>query len=151
MTLSQLKALTKKGESEKLEFKRSTAQIQSAMQTIGAFLNSESGGTVLIGVTDDGKIVEQIVSDSTRKEIASELHKIEPHVNLNIEYIPLTDKKRSVIKITTEKGNLAPYVYDGRPFMRSQSTTQRHAPRKIYKHATQQNKPDCCMGWPNYK
>ena len=80
MKLEQLKALVRKGESGLLEFKKSTAQLSTTMQTVCAFLNSEVGGTVLIGVTDEGKIIGQQVSDATQKEIAGELSKIEPHV-----------------------------------------------------------------------
>ena len=84
MLIKNLKALVKRGESEVLEFKKSTAQIQAAMQTISAFLNSDIGGTVLIGVTDDGKVIGQEISDNTRKEIASELRKIEPHADVDV-------------------------------------------------------------------
>ena len=129
MQIKNLKALVKRGESEVLEFKKSTAQIQAAMQTVSAFLNSEVGGTVLIGVTDDGKIVGQEISDSTRKEIASELRKIDPHADVEIEYVPV-DGKRFVIVLSVKEGTVAPYIYDGRPFVRSQSTTQRMSQEK---------------------
>ena len=129
MQIKKLRALVKFGESEVLEFKKSTAQLQAAMQTICAFLNSEVGGTVLIGVTDDGKIIGQEISDGTRKEIASEINKIEPHADVDIEYVPL-EIKRCVIVFFAASGNKIPYVYDGRPFMRSQSTTQKMSQEK---------------------
>ena len=56
MKISQLKAIIKRGESEVLEFKTSVAGLHPAMQTTCAFLNSEVGGTVLIGVKDNGEI-----------------------------------------------------------------------------------------------
>ena len=87
MKLSQLRVLIKQGESEVLEFKKSTGLLTAAMQTVCAFLNSELGGTVLIGVTDDKKIVGQAVSDGTKKEIAQELSKIEPNATPHAEYI----------------------------------------------------------------
>ncbi|MFH1254191.1 MAG: ATP-binding protein [bacterium] len=129
MKMSQLKAIVKRGESEFLEFKKSTAQLQTAMQTMSAFLNSEVGGTVLIGVTDDGKIIGQEVTDSTKKEIASELKKIEPHADVNVEFISVNDK-RCVIMFSAKEGSNAPYVYDGRPYIRSQSTTQKMSQEK---------------------
>lgn len=79
MKITQLKTLVKHGESELLEFKKSTGSISTGMQTVCAFLNSEHGGTVIFGVNDDGKIVGQDVTDATRKAIAVELNKIEPH------------------------------------------------------------------------
>ena len=129
MQIKKLRALVKQGESEVLEFKKSTGQLQAAMQTICAFLNSDAGGTVLIGVADDGKIVGQDISDSTRKEIALELSKIEPHADVTIEYVAL-EKQRSIIVLLATEGNKAPYVYDGRPFIRSQSTTQKMSQEK---------------------
>ena len=130
MKLSQLRVLIKQGESEVLEFKKSTGLLTAAMQTVCAFLNSELGGTVLIGVTDDKKIVGQAVSDGTKKEIAQELSKIEPNATPHAEYISV-GIDLFVIAITVKPGNRAPYVYDGRPFTRSQSTT-RKMPQEKY-------------------
>ena len=124
MNMSQLKALVKKGESEVLEFKKSTAQLSAAMQTVCAFLNSEVGGTVLIGVTDDGKIIGQAISDGTKKEIAGEISKLEPHTKIDIDYVAVKPDL-SVIVFMVGSGDKTPYVYDGRPFLRSQSTTRK--------------------------
>ena len=124
MTHAQLKALVKKGESEKLEFKNSTGNISSGMQTVCAFLNSDHGGAVIFGVTDNGKIVGQEVTDKTRKDIAIELNKIEPRVKINVQYVEIT-KDRKVIVLLINPGEDAPYTYDGRAFVRNQSTTMR--------------------------
>ena len=90
MKIAQLKALIKRGESETLEFKTSTSSISNGMQTACAFLNSDHGGTVVFGVKDDGKVVGQTVTDKTRKEIAFELNKIEPHAKIDVQYIQIT-------------------------------------------------------------
>lgn len=124
MNMSQLKALVKKGESEVLEFKKSTAQLSAAMQTVCAFLNSDVGGTVLIGVTDDGKIIGQAIADGTKKEIAGEISKLEPHAKVDIDYVSVKPDL-AVIVLMVGSGNNAPYVYEGRSFLRSQSTTRR--------------------------
>lgn len=135
MKLKQLKALVMHGESEVLEFKETTAELPKAMQTVCAFLNSNVGGTVLIGVKNNGKIIGQEVSDSTRKTIASDLKKIEPFVSIDSEFVHIDDE-RYVIVFSVKDGPKAPYVYDGRPFMRSQSTTQR-MPQEQYIHLLQ--------------
>lgn len=124
MKLEQIKKLVKLGESEILEFKKSTAELKTAMQTVCAFLNSDHGGIVLIGVTDDQKIIGQEVSDSTRKDIANELRKIEPHADVDINYVAVKDN-RYVIVISTQRENRAPYLYDNGTFMRNQSTTSK--------------------------
>lgn len=124
MKLLQLKNLIKHGESEVLEFKKSTGLLVGAMQTVCAFLNSEVGGTVLIGVVDNKKILGQEISDDTKKAIAQELSKIEPTATPQAEYVRVGDNLY-VIAISVKSGNKAPYIYEGRPYMRSQSTTRR--------------------------
>ena len=56
MNLADVKRMVAEGESETVEFKRSTGLLVRASETLCAFLNGE-GGTVLIGVTDSGRIV----------------------------------------------------------------------------------------------
>jgi predicted HTH transcriptional regulator len=56
MKIAQLKVLARRGESENLEFKASTANLTAGMQTACAFLNSDHGGTIIFGVKDDGAI-----------------------------------------------------------------------------------------------
>jgi ATP-dependent DNA helicase RecG len=129
MTIKQLENLVKRGESETLEFKKSTSLLSAAMQTICAFLNSDTGGTVLIGVTDDKKIVGQAIADGTKKEISQELNKIEPHASPAVDYIHVT-ANRYVIVFVVKSGSRAPYVYDGRPFIRSQSITRKMTQEK---------------------
>lgn len=74
MNIKQLKSLIAKGESETLEFKTSTAQLKSVCETLCGYLNA-NGGTVLIGVRNNGEIIGQDVTDSTQQEIANELRK----------------------------------------------------------------------------
>lgn len=124
MNLDDIKALCKKhGEKRVVEYKTSTANLRAAFETICAFLNSK-GGIVLIGVKDDGKIVGQHVSDSTKKDIAKELNRIEPAASVEVDYVNVEDN-RFVIAIYVEPGNHAPYVYDGRAWQREESETQR--------------------------
>ena len=123
MNIKQVQALIDQGESGNVEFKTSTSQLKAAIQTLCAFLNGD-GGTVLIGVTDSGKIVGQDVTDNTKKEIAKEIAKIEPPVQVKISYIAIGEGKK-VIVLQTESANYKPYVYDARPYLRSESTTSR--------------------------
>ena len=123
MDINQVKKLTQQGESHHLEFKKSTAQLKSAFETVCAFLNAQ-GGIVLIGVSDKGKIVGQDVTDNTRQEIAREIKKMEPSalMDINVDYIPIKDSKY-VITLEVNIGRHAPYVYAGRPYERVQSST----------------------------
>ncbi|MGA2701240.1 MAG: ATP-binding protein [Isosphaeraceae bacterium] len=75
MNLEALRRLVAEGESERLEFKKTTSELRSAMTTLCALLNG-SGGKVLFGVTDGGKILGQDVTDATLREVAGEIRKI---------------------------------------------------------------------------
>ncbi|MBS0352157.1 MAG: putative DNA binding domain-containing protein [Proteobacteria bacterium] len=123
MNLAQLRKLVKQGESETVEFKKSTGLLRAAFETLCAFLNGK-GGLVLIGVNDKGDLVGQEVTNNTRQEIANELHKIEPPVHPDIYYVAVGNN-RSVIAIKVTANDHAPYVYDSRAFHRQQSTTSR--------------------------
>jgi len=59
-----LEQIAEQGESEAVEFKKSTAQLRRAMETLCGMLNGK-GGHVLIGITAQGHIVGQAVSDKT--------------------------------------------------------------------------------------
>jgi len=138
MSLAKLKSLIENGESETVEFKKSTAQLHGAFQTICAFLNTQ-GGVVLIGVNEKGQILGQDVTDNTRQEIARELNKVQPHADVKITYISLSNG-RKVIMLTVKTGNAVPYVYDDRPYLRNQSTTIR-MPREKYESLLYSRKP----------
>ena len=97
MKLAQLKSLIKHGESEFLEFKTSTGGISSGMQTVCAFLNSDHGGAVVFGVKDNGQIIGQDISDKTRKEIATEINKIEPYAKIDVIYVPVANNKQAIV------------------------------------------------------
>ena len=76
MNLSQLKSIVKRGESEDLEFKKTTGQLSKAMHTVCAFLNSATGGMVLLGVTDDKKVTRPKISDGTKKNYCQRIKQI---------------------------------------------------------------------------
>jgi len=124
MKLAQLKTIVKRGESERLEFKSSTGGLSAGMQTVCAFLNSTHGGKIVFGVKDDGQIVGQIITDKTYKDLATEFNKIEPHVKIDVQYVRVAQDRQAIV-VSVEPGTHAPYMYDGRSFIRNQSTTRR--------------------------
>lgn len=58
MNYQDIEKLASLKESNNLEFKESTGQLDRSMETLCAFLNCE-GGTILYGVKDNGKIIGQ--------------------------------------------------------------------------------------------
>jgi hypothetical protein len=87
------------GESEILELKRTTGQLSPAGKALCAFLNGQ-GGKVVIGAGDTGKLVGQIVSDKTRRELAMMLDRFEPPAPIDVDYMDIPSEST----IGVEKG-----------------------------------------------
>ena len=134
MTIDDIKDLIKIDETRTVELKKTTGELKDGMHSLCAMLNSD-GGYVIFGIAPKTlKIIGQMVSDKTRQEIAWELRKIEPCVNIAVEYVtvPDTDGQQVVVlHADKEKFNNAPYVYDGRPYYKLESTTML-MPQQMY-------------------
>jgi ATP-dependent DNA helicase RecG len=146
MKLEELKNLATKGESENLEFKKSTGQRTEAAKTVCALLNG-LGGFIIFGVSDRGEVIGQQVTNKTLEDIAIELRRIEPPAFSEIKTIAVEDDRKAIL--VRVEGEYGTYTYDGRPYLRHGSTTQ-IMPRNEYErrlverlHATQrwENQP----------
>ncbi|GAB3787047.1 ATP-binding protein [Spirosoma horti] len=111
MTRNQLDDLIGQGEHTRLEFKRSLSSTYRIARTLAAFANT-SGGTLLIGVSDPGKIVG--VSSEFR-----EMDKLEEATDrliepaLSISYETLAPDGRLVLIVTIPESTEKPhYVVD---------------------------------------
>ncbi len=121
MNLDDLQEIASKGESETFEFKRSTAEANTAARTLCAMLNGERGGMVLFGLENDGSIVGQEIGEQTHDRIRAEIRKIEPPVFPDLETVPLS-ATRSVLVVRVS-GGTGLYRYDYRPYERFGPTT----------------------------
>lgn len=123
MTLDEIKNLIQQGESNTLEFKRSTSKLDEAAKTLCSFLNQQ-GGYVIFGVEDKGNIVGQDISDHTHQEIATTLQKFEPHAPIEVVYVPLDHNHKTLVILHASPGfAMRPYAYKGRAYRRLQSST----------------------------
>lgn len=122
INLEQIKQSISKGESDALEFKKSTATLKGAAETLCAFLNGQ-GGNVIIGVTNNKQVVGQHVNDQTQQEIANTLRKFEPTVNIEIQYLNIQDDKSLIILTAHPDNRSRPYTFDGRAYERNGTTT----------------------------
>ena len=121
MLLEELQKLVAAGESENLEFKKTTGQRTEAAKTVCALLNG-LGGFLLFGVSDRGEITGQQVTAKTLEDISLELRRIEPPAFPEIETLSIgNDKAVIVIRVS---GKMGTYCYDGRPYIRHGPTTQ---------------------------
>jgi ATP-dependent DNA helicase RecG len=120
MHLRELQDLISDGESERIEFKRSTGQRTEAARTVCAMLNG-LGGFVLFGVNSKGELIGQQVSANTLEDIVVELRKIEPPAFPEIETINL--RKGAAVILLTVSGGGGPYAFNGRAYLRHGPTT----------------------------
>lgn len=88
MNLDQITTLVRAGESDTLEFKKSTANLARVGETLCGMLNG-AGGVVLVGVTDAGEVVGQQVSDRTMQEVAELLRGLDPAGPVRVSRVPI--------------------------------------------------------------
>ena len=124
-----------KGESDTLEFKKSTGLMREGIETVCAFANHR-GGYLVFGVDDDGAILGQQVTDDTIKNIANAVKlNTDPKLYPSIKKVVLESK--SCILVTVEESPLKPHLAYGRAYLRVGSTNQK-LDRERYEHLLQQ-------------
>ena len=142
MTIDDIKQLIANDESRVLELKKSTGELAKGMQTLCAFLNAD-GGWLFFGITPKLEIVGQNVTDSTQREIAHEITKIEPAIRLPLEIVNVPGHPDCcVIGIHAEAAKFgdAPYTYDGRAYYKVESTTVL-MPRSMFEERLRRSDP----------
>ena len=127
--------LIEKGESETVEFKKSTASLREGIETTCAFANHR-GGYLLFGIDDNGAILGQQVTDDTIKNIANAVKlNTDPKLYPGIERIEL--KGKTCILVTVEESPLKPHLAYGRAYLRVGTTNQK-LDRERYEYLLQQ-------------
>ena len=142
MTIEEIKTIIARDENRVLELKKTTGELVKGMQTLCAFLNSD-GGWLFFGITPKLEVLGQNVTDSTQREIAHEMTKIEPAISLPIQIIDIPERPGfSVIGIHSDAAKFgdAPYTYDGRPYYKVESTTVL-MPRSMFEERLRRSNP----------
>lgn len=122
MLSDELRALVKGGESQQVEFKRSTGQRTEAARTVCAMLNTR-GGFVLFGVTNAGEICGQEVTAGTLAGIVHEISRIDPRPLISPDVVPVDDRHSVILLRVPEANRGAVYTFDARPYVRVGPTT----------------------------
>ena len=151
MTQDQIIAWATAGESETMEFKKSTAEKDRACRTLCAFANGQ-GGRVLFGVTPSGKVVGQMVADRTLEYLAQEFQGFEPPLFPSVERV-VVGLGSEVLVVTVAQGARAPTAFRGVAYERVLNTTRAMCRDKYQRllleemHATErwENRP--AEGW----
>ena len=149
MTIDEIKTLISSDESKTLELKKTTGELYKGMETACAFLNSD-GGWLIFGITPSLRIIGQNVTDNTKQEVANVIRKIEPAIDVEVEYIELPEKPDYyIIAIYFDSNNFknGPYSFDGRAFYKVESTTAL-MPRQMYEERLKLSNPQR-FSWEN--
>ena len=97
MDLEKVKYLVSKGETEEIEFKRTTTQQKPATKTLCGMLNTAAGGYVLFGVSDRGELKGQEVTHKTLEELSAEFRQISPPAFPEMKRVRLKEKLHIII------------------------------------------------------
>ncbi|ADV34155.1 ATP-dependent DNA helicase [Mycoplasmopsis fermentans M64] len=116
-------------ESETLEFKKNTNEINEAMKSICAMLNKHGKGTLYFGIGDDGLVYDQKININTLRDICRKIYEnIEPVISPIIEK-KIVDNKQ-IIEVTF-CGNDAPYSVEGIYYIRNDDEDKILSPNQL--------------------
>jgi len=136
MTEQEFKELIQQGESQSIEFKTSLKLRNEIGQTISAFTNT-SGGIILIGVSDEGKIIGVEVGRKTVEDLANWVKEnTDPQIYPDVK-VRRADGK-NIIEIAINESDDKPVFFKDRAFQRVAKTNQRISASKIRELAKQE-------------
>ncbi|MBI5529240.1 MAG: putative DNA binding domain-containing protein [Deltaproteobacteria bacterium] len=116
-------------ESEKIELKRSTAELKEAVISVSAILNKHGKGRLYFGIRNDGEVVGQEVGAQTLRDVSRAISEnIEPHVYPSVEEVRLRGKNCILV---TFGGRDAPYLAYGRAYIRVADEDRQLAPAEL--------------------
>ena len=126
-------------ETEFLEFKESTGELDQAMKDISAILNKRGRGILYFGVKDNGDIRGFDIGEDTQRDISRRIYeRIKPQIFPTIEEI----SGRKIIKVSFE-GSDRPYSADGRYYLRVSDESREMSPSELARMILDTNR----KGW----
>lgn len=137
MDESKIKKLTEKGESETVELKPSLSQINEIVESVSAFANC-SGGKILVGVSNSGKVLGVDVGKDTIERLANKITgNTEPKVYPKISVEGIEGKKIIVVDVKKSEETVLAF---GRPFKRVGKSTVRMGREEYEKSVIEKKK-----------
>ena len=134
LTIHDIETIIRRDESRILEVKKTTGELVAGMQSGRAFLNTE-GGWLFFGIHPKTlKILGQDVADQTRQDLAKEMRKFSPAIDLYAQYVDVPgrpNQKVIAIWFPAPAVMAAPYTYDSRPYYKVENTTS-IMPREMF-------------------
>ena len=116
-------------ESETVELKRSTSELDEAMISIVAILNKHGRGELFFGVRDDGTPCGQDVTANTLREVSKAIaDRIEPRIFPKVLKINLFERECILVEF---EGADAPYFARGRAYVRVGDENRKISPAEL--------------------
>ncbi len=108
MDLRELRKIARRGENQRVEFKKKLAHPEKVVREVVAFANAE-GGHLLLGVDDDGQLSGLDHPDDDEYMMSKAIDELcKPSVRYQVEVIPINDSK-SVLHYEVFAGDAKPY------------------------------------------
>jgi len=116
LTPEEIRTLISQGEGQRLELKRSLAELETGVRAAAAMANTD-GGHVLFGVRDDGTIPGVKIGAQTRERVVQAItDNTDPTLYPSVEYVDLDG--RTVIVVTVPRSEDRPHLVRGRAYKR---------------------------------
>jgi ATP-dependent DNA helicase RecG len=126
MTELELQALISQGEGLHIEFKESINTGLS--KEIVAFANAK-GGTILIGVDDDGNIKKKLLNNGDRSKIQVSARDCDPSIDIDIEIV---ENVPSVLVVRIKEGANKPYRCTSGFYLREGANSNKRKTNEIF-------------------
>ncbi len=128
-------------ESEKIEFKKSTSELNEGVISISAMLNKHGEATVYFGVKNNGDVIGQKdLNENTLRDVSRKIAEgIKPQVIPNIALELVENKK--IIKVYV-RGNDIPYSAFGKYYSRSFDEDKVLSPQLLKALINREGEPD---------
>ena len=118
-------------ESEILELKKSTSEINEAIVSIVAILNKHRNGQLIFGISPNGSILGQMFSEKTLRDISQKIaNAIEPRIYPQIKSQKICEKDCIIVNFS---GDEPIYYAKGRAYIRVADEDKQMSAKEIEK------------------
>ena len=131
--MNDLLKLISRGENEGLEFKESLRLKEEICQAVSAFSNA-NGGSILVGVANDGKVIGVDIGRNTIEELANYIKRnTDPAIFPSVKILDVEGKE--IIGIEVKESAEKPVFFKNHAYKRVGKTNQRISSSEIRKLA----------------
>jgi ATP-dependent DNA helicase RecG len=124
-------------ENEKLEFKKTTAELREGVISMVAILNKHGGSEMYFGVRNDGTPLGMDISDKTLRDVSeAAANHIEPKIYPEISAVYVGDTHCIYVKFS---GDDAPYYAYGRAYIRVADSDRQMSAAELKNYILKQN------------